>query len=140
MRKRDCKEIESERILQIITFHHFPPLLLRQKQVCTNNDAAFPCNFLFNIFFILWMSSVSIVQIDFAIDFAIFTIWLLTYIWMDGQTDGQSNGQTDRIIGGQTNEWMDMQYACIAMQKTMIFQQILRFLQKHYRRTDGRTD
>ena len=25
------------------------------KQVCTNNDAAFQCNFLFNIFFISWM-------------------------------------------------------------------------------------
>ena len=28
------------------------------KQVRTNNDTAFQCNFLFNIFFILWMLSV----------------------------------------------------------------------------------
>ena len=30
------------------------------EQVRTNNDAAFKCNFLFNIFFILWMLSVLI--------------------------------------------------------------------------------
>ena len=30
------------------------------KQVRTNNDAAFQCNFFFNIFFILWMLCVSI--------------------------------------------------------------------------------
>ena len=28
------------------------------------------------------------ILIDFAIDFSIFAIWLLTYVWMDGQTDG----------------------------------------------------
>ena len=59
---------------------------------------------------------------------------------MDGQTDGQNNGQTDGIMGGQTNEWIDMQYMCIDMQKTMIFQWILRFLQKHYGPTDQPTD
>ena len=52
------------------------------------------------------------------------------YGWMDGQTDGQNNGQTDRIMDGQTNKWMDMQYMCMDIQKTMIFQWILRFLQK----------
>ena len=49
-----------------------------------------------------------LISLDFAIDLAIFTMWLQTYGLMDGQTDGQNNGQTDRIIGGQTNEWMDM--------------------------------
>ena len=63
-----------------------------------------------------------LVSFGFAIDFAIFTMWLQTYGWTDGQTDGQNNGQTDRIMGGQTNKWMDMQYTCIEMQKTMIFQ------------------
>ena len=63
-----------------------------------------------------------LILLDFAIDFAIFTMWLQTYGWMDGQTDGQNNGQTYGIIGGQTNEWIDMQYMCIDMQKTMIFQ------------------
>ena len=67
-------------------------------------------------------------------------MWLQTYGWMDGQTDGQNNGQTDGILGRQTNEWIDMQYMCIEMQQTMIFQQILRFLQKHYGPTDGPTD
>ena len=36
---------------------------------------------------------------------------------MDGQTDRQK----DRIMGGQTYEWMDIQYICMDMQKTMIF-------------------
>ena len=80
------------------------------------------------------------ISFDFAIDFSIFTILLLTYVWMDGQTDGQNNGQTDRIMGGQASEWMDMQYTCIDMQKTMIFQQILQFLQKRYGPTDRRTN
>ena len=31
-----------------------------------------------------------------------------TYEWTDGWTDGPNDGQTDKIIGGQTNEWMDM--------------------------------
>ena len=43
-------------------------------------------------------------------------------------------------MGKQTNEWMDMQYMCIDMQETIIFQWILRFLQKHYGRTDQQTD
>ena len=60
--------------------------------------------------------------------------------WTDGQTDGQNNGQTDRMMGGQTNKWMDMQYTCIDMQKTMIFQLILQFLQKRYGPTHGQTD
>ena len=49
-------------------------------------------------------------------------MWLQTYGWTDRQTDGQNNGQTDRIMGGQANEWMDMQYMCMDMQKMMIFQ------------------
>ena len=44
----------------------------------------------------------------FPIDFAIFTMWLQMYGLMDGQTDGQNNGQTDRIMGGQTIERMDI--------------------------------
>ena len=55
-------------------------------------------------------------------NFAIFTMWLQTCGWTDGQTDGQNNGQTDRMMGGQTNEWMDMQHTCLDMQKMMIFQ------------------
>ena len=62
------------------------------------------------------------ISFDFAIDIAIFIMWLQTYGWMDGQTDGQDNGQTHRILGRQTNEWIDMQYMCIEMQQTMISQ------------------
>ena len=50
--------------------------------------------------------------LDFAIDFAIFTMWLQTCGWTDGHTDGQYNGQTDRLMGGQINKWMDMQHTC----------------------------
>ena len=67
-------------------------------------------------------------------------MWLQRYRWTDGQTDGPNDGQKDKIMGRQTNEWMDMQYMCIDMQKTIIFQQILQFLQKHYGRTDQPTD
>ena len=74
-----------------------------------------------------------LISLDFAIDFAIFTMWLQTCGWTDGQTDGQNNGQTDRMMGRQTNEWMDMQYTCLGMHKMMIFQ-------KHYGRTDGPTE
>ena len=79
------------------------------------------CNFLFNVFFHN-ANDLQLIAIDFAIDFAIFTIWLQTYGWTDGYTDGQNDGQTDKILGGQTNEWMDMQHMCIDMQKTIIFQ------------------
>ena len=48
-------------------------------------------------------------------------------------TDRQNNG-------GQANAWMDMQYECIHMQITTIFQQILQFLQKRYGPTDQQTD
>ena len=52
-----------------------------REQVRTNNDAAFQCNFLFKILLILWILFVSIdfhylLAIDFAIDFAIFKMWL----------------------------------------------------------------
>ena len=84
---------EGNRVARIQKTQHFMVsswLLssLPMKQVCTNNNAAFQCNFLFNIFFfILWMFSVSIelfhqIAIDFtgfAVDFAIFTMWLQTY-------------------------------------------------------------
>ena len=80
-----------------------------------------------------------LISLDFAIDFAIFTMWLQTCGWTDGQTDGQNNGQTDRMMGGKTNKWMDMQYTCIDMQKTMVFQKIFQFLQKRYGPTDGHT-
>jgi len=53
-----------------------------------------------------------LISLDFAIDFAIFTMWLQMCGWMDGQTDGQNNGQTERMMGGQTNKWMDMQHTC----------------------------
>ena len=43
-------------------------------------------------------------------------------------------------MGGLTNEWMDMQYMFIDMQKAMIFQNILQFLQKHYLQTNGTTN
>ena len=56
-----------------------------KKQVCTNNDAAFQCNFLFNIFsfyecYLFPLNCAldfQFISLDFAIDFAIFTIWLL---------------------------------------------------------------
>ena len=54
--------------------------------------------------------------------------------------DGQKDGQTVKIMGRQTNKWLDMQCMCIDMQKTVIFQWILQFLQKHYGRTDQQTD
>ena len=41
-------------------------------------------------------------------DLVIFTMWLQTYGLMDGQNNGQNNGQTDRIIGGQTIERVDI--------------------------------
>ena len=107
----------SNKSLQALKQQNLP------EQVCTNNDAAFQCNFLFNIFLILWVIfDFQLISIDFAIDFAIFTMWLQMYGWIDGQTDGQNTEQTDRIMGGQTNEWIDMQCRCIDMQKNMIFQ------------------
>ena len=67
--------------------------------------------------------------------------------WMDGQTDGQNNGQTDGIMGGQTNEWIDMQYMCIDMQKNddfpidfAIFTKALRTDRPTDRPTDGPTN
>ena len=63
-----------------------------------------------------------LISLDFAIHFAFFAIWIQTYEWTYGQTDGQNNRQTDRIMGGQANEWMDMQCMCIDIQKTLIFQ------------------
>ena len=47
--------------------------------------------------------------LDFAIDCAIFTMWLQLCGWTNGQTDGQNDGQTDKIMGVQTIEWVDMQ-------------------------------
>ena len=49
---------------------------ISKRKVCMNNDEAFQCNFLFSVFFILWMLSVFNVlyhclQIDFAIDVVI---------------------------------------------------------------------
>ena len=62
---------------------------------------------------------------------------------MDGW-NGQNNEETDKYMGGQTNALMDMQYMCIKMQKTMIFQQFYDFYKSitdrpMNRRTDGRT-
>ena len=62
---------------------------------------------------------------------------------MDRQADGRSNGQTDGIIGGQTNEWIDMQYMCIDMQKKDVFLIDFAIFTKALRtnrRTDGPTD
>ena len=65
----------------------------------------------------LWNCTIDfeLILLDFAIDFAIFTMWIQTYGLTDGQTDRQNNGQTDRIMSGGTNEWMDMQYMCMDM-------------------------
>ena len=49
------------------------------------------------------------ISLDFTIDFAIFTMWLQMCGWTDGQTDGQNDGQTDRMMGAQTNKWMDIE-------------------------------
>ena len=40
--------------------------------------------------------------------------------WMDGLMDRIMD--TDGIMGGQTNEWINMQFICTEMHKTMIFQ------------------
>ena len=58
-----------------------------KKQVRTNNDAAFQCNFHFNIFFILWITCTidfKFILLDFAKKFAIFIMLLQMYGWMDG--------------------------------------------------------
>ena len=60
------------------------------------------------MFLLNFSTRFQLISLDFAIDLAIFTMWLQTYGLMDGQTDGQKNGQTDRIMGGKTNERMDM--------------------------------
>ena len=83
-----------------------------KEQVRTNNDAAFQCNFLFNMFYYFiddlfpWNCAIDfkLILLDFAIDFAICTMQLQTYGWTDGWTDGQYDRQTDKIMGGQTNE------------------------------------
>ena len=41
-----------------------------------------------------------LISLDFAMDFAIFTMWLQTCGWTDGQTDEQNNRQTDGMMGG----------------------------------------
>ena len=51
-----------------------------------------------------------LISLDFVIDFAIFTMWLQMCGWTDRQTDEQNNRQTDIMMGGQTNKWMDMQH------------------------------
>ena len=34
--------------------------------------------------------------------------------------DRQIDSKMDRMMGGQANEWIDIQYKCIDMQKTMV--------------------
>ena len=84
-----------------------------EKQVRRNNDAAFQRIFLFNTFCLFYGCYLcpfdcpidwQLLSHDSAIDFAIFTMWLQTCGWTDGQTDRQNNGQTDRMMGGQTNK------------------------------------
>ena len=79
-----------------------------------------------------------LISLDFAIDFAIFTMWLQTYGWMDGQIDGQNNGQTDRMMGGETNKWMDMQQTCKKWWFSNRFCDFYKSITN--RRTDGPTD
>ena len=94
----------------------------------------------FSIFFLFYGWYVSIEMFNrLPIDFTWFCSRFLQFLQcgyrhMDRQIDGQNNGQTDKIMGRQTYEWIDMQYMCIDMQKTMIFLWILWFLQ-----TDGHT-
>ena len=58
-----------------------------------NNDAAFQCNFLLNILFILWILSVSIKLFQLiSLDFAIFTKALRT----DGPTDRPTDQRPDK--------------------------------------------
>ena len=60
------------------------------EQVHTNNNAAFQCYFLFNIFFIFWIICTvdfKLILLDFAIDFARITMWSQMYGWMDRQMD-----------------------------------------------------
>ena len=86
-----------------------------QKQVCKNNDAAFQCNFLFNIFFILWVLSVLIeLYHRILIDFTWFCnsvcnfYNVITDVWMDGWTNRWTESWTetewwaDRLMNGWT--------------------------------------
>ena len=66
-----------------------------------NNDAAFQCIFLFNIFFSLygyylfplnWIIDSQLISLNFALDFAILLMWL--------QMDGQTNERTDELMNG----------------------------------------
>ena len=65
------------------------------KQVRTNNEAAFQCHFIFNIFsfyecYLFPLNGkidFQLMSLDFAIDFAILTMWLQTYGWTYGRTD-----------------------------------------------------
>ena len=80
------------------------------KQVLTNNDAAFQCNFLFNIFFILWMLYVSIELFhQIPIDFTGFCdrfgnfYNVVSDIWIDGWTDRWTEQWTDRQNNWRTD-------------------------------------
>ena len=50
IKESNCFNVLTKPVIDPVTF----------EQVLANNDAAFQCNFLFNIFFILWMLSVLI--------------------------------------------------------------------------------
>ena len=56
------------------------------------------CNSFFNIFLFYRLNCAidwQLISLDFAIDFAIFTMWLQTYGWMDRQMDRIIERQTD---------------------------------------------
>ena len=87
---------------------------LKRELVRTNNDAAFQCNFLFNIFFVLWMLSVFIelfhwLSNDFSwfcnIFFYLYN--LVTDVCMDGWTDRWIEKWTDWQNNWWTGQWMD---------------------------------
>ena len=117
------------------------------QQVCTNNDEAVQCNFLFNFFpfygCYLFPQNGTIDLQSISLDFCnrygnFYTV--VTYVCMNGQTDRQM----DRIMGRQTDIQVDRSmngWTCnLRAQrcnrhicKIMIFQQILQFLQKALR-------
>ena len=102
------------------------------KQVCTNNDAAFQCTFLFNIFSFSGYNlipltctiDIKLIQLDFAIDCSIFTMWLQTDGWtgrwtdqsMDWPMDGQKLPSYTEMIDWSINDDFPTNFAILKKQ------------------------
>ena len=99
-------------IIWCCTLDHISTISNVWKQVRANNDAAFQCKFLFNIFFILWMLSVFIelyylIPIDFTWFCYRFRNFynMVTDMWMDKQMDNIMDRQTDWWADRSINGW-----------------------------------